>query len=117
MASHARHARPRARTLLQAGLTLSAAGAVALVSGGAAQADIVNTSDPLGTVGHAVTPIKQLQLDPLANTGVDPLDNGVGTQIADFQPLGTTQLTAPLTQGGTLGSLPLTGELTGLLPG
>ncbi|GAB3957192.1 hypothetical protein [Streptomyces sparsus] len=117
MASHARHARPRTRTLLRAGLTLSAAGAVALGAGGAAHADIVDTSDPLGTVGHAVTPITQLQLHPLANTGVDPLDNAVGTQVADFKPLSTSAVTAPITEGGSLGTLPLTGEVTGLLPG
>ncbi|MEV6472396.1 hypothetical protein AB0M77_09185, partial [Streptomyces sp. NPDC051657] len=33
--------------------------------------------------------LADLQLHPLANTGVDPLDNAVGTQVADFKPLTT----------------------------
>ena len=44
--------------------------------------------EPLtGAVGHATGPVAGLKPNPLAGTGVDPLDNGVGTQLADFKPL------------------------------
>lgn len=62
-------------------------------------------------------PAKHLKLNPLAGTGSDPLDNAVGTRIADFKPISTAPLTAPLTQGAALGELPLVGPATGLLPG
>ncbi|MBB1253574.1 hypothetical protein H3146_09355 [Streptomyces sp. OF3] len=103
MASRPRHARPAAPRLLRAGVTLSAAAGVALSAAGAAQAAIVD--DPVGSVGHAVAPFTNLQLHPLAKTGVDPLDNGVGTQIADFQPITTTALTEPLSSGSNLSDL------------
>ncbi|MGW7195128.1 hypothetical protein, partial [Streptomyces chryseus] len=64
-----------------------------------------------------VGPVKDFHLNPLAGTGVDPLDNGLGTQVADFQPLSTAAVTAPLTQGDALRELPLVGPATGLLPG
>ncbi|MEK8171217.1 hypothetical protein NKH77_22270 [Streptomyces sp. M19] len=38
-------------------------------------------------------PLKDIQLDPLAGTPVDPLNNAIGTQVADFQPVGTEALT------------------------
>lgn len=72
----------------------------------------------LGTsLASSVAPITDLQLDPLANTGVDPLDNAVGTQIADFKPLTTAVLTDPITSGGSLGDLPVVGTVTGLVTG
>ena len=58
-----------------------------------------------------------LQLDPLANTGSDPLDNGVGTQVADLPPVGTRTVTGPVAEGASLSELPLVGPATGLLPG
>ncbi|MBU7596701.1 hypothetical protein JGS22_003360 [Streptomyces sp. P38-E01] len=113
MASRARHARPRRRRLLSAGLTLSAAGAAALAAAGSAQADIVTVdpADPLATVGHVVGPVADLQLNPMAKTGVDPLDNGIGTQIADFRPISTKDVTGPLSEGASLSDLaaPVTG--------
>ncbi|MFG2330350.1 hypothetical protein ACGFMM_12055 [Streptomyces sp. NPDC048604] len=129
----ARHAAtsPRRSLLRTAGLTVTAAGAV-LGLGGAAQAATAPVPLPVGTLAgsdtteaaqgvvdalpYAVAPVKDLQLDPLANTGVDPLDNGVGTQVADFQPVSTTMATDPVTKGGSLGTLPVVGEATGLLP-
>lgn len=109
---HARHARPKTRRLLSAGLTLSAAGFAALSAAGSAQADIIDLypKDPLATVGHVVDPVTNLQLNPMANTGVDPLDNGVGTQVADFQPISTTDLTGTLADGASVSDLtaPLT---------
>ncbi|MGI5348845.1 hypothetical protein ACQEU8_11705 [Streptomyces sp. CA-250714] len=63
-------------------------------------------------LGSALKSVNDLQLDPLANTGTDPLDNSVGTQIADFRPLSTAAVTGPLARGASLGDLPLVGPLT-----
>ncbi|MEU8705102.1 hypothetical protein [Streptomyces sp. NPDC048565] len=141
----ARHAlsKSRHRTLLRTGLTLTALGA-ALGAGGAAAAQAAplpalpatgaDTADgALASVGDAaepalnsvlgygivgaVKPVTELQLDPLAGTGVDPLDNAVGTQIADFKPVTTALVTDPITGGAALGDLPVVGEVTGLITG
>lgn len=53
--------------------------------------------------------------NPLVSTGVDPLDNGVGTQLADFKPLSSKALTGPLAQAPSVGSIPVLGQVTGLL--
>ncbi|MDI3409045.1 hypothetical protein [Streptomyces cavernicola] len=131
MARHAASRRPAHRTLMRAGFTLAAVGA-ALGAGGAATASAQPLPAPVplgdldvpsagaavtGALPHATAPLKNLQLDPLANTGVDPLDNAVGTQVADFQPVSTAAVTDPITKGGTLGTLPVVGEVTSLLPG
>lgn len=134
MARHATSNNQR-RGLLRLGLTVVAAGAAFGAGGTAAQAAPAPASaapgaavDSLGdnlnamaafehALPGALAPVKDLQLDPLANTGVDPLDNVVGTQIADFKPLSSAIATDPLTKGGALRDLPLAGELTGLLPG
>ncbi|MFD9031271.1 hypothetical protein ACFVZW_08990 [Streptomyces sp. NPDC059567] len=128
MARHKQSRTPGRGALLKAGLTATAAGAAVLGLGAAgAQAaaplplpvDALAGSDAvaaLGATGHAVGPLTSLQLDPLANTGVDPLDNGIGTQIADFKPVGTNLVTDHVTKGGGLDDLPLVGEVTGLLP-
>lgn len=62
-----------------------------------------------GALGSAVSPVTKLQLDPPAN--------GVGTQVADFEPLSTSIVTDPLTSGDALQDLPLVGRATGLLHG
>ncbi|MDN3262692.1 hypothetical protein QWJ26_23380 [Streptomyces sp. CSDS2] len=64
-----------------------------------------------GIVGYVTGPVAGLKPNPLAGTGVYPLDNGVGTQVADFQPVGTQMLTRPLAQARSLGSVPLAGPL------
>ncbi|MFD5319138.1 hypothetical protein [Streptomyces sp. NPDC127098] len=109
---------------LAAGLTVSATGAV-LAAGSAASAEPLQ-ENPLAPVTRAadtaagallaaVNPNLDLPLDPLAGTGSDPLANSVGTQIADFRPISTADLTGPITDGATsrelLGGLPLVGEL------
>lgn len=132
----ARHAlsRSRRRALLRAGLTVTAVGAAlgagvrrrrqrrcpsSPASGADSSLGAVGdaTGGATGALGHAVSPITQLQLDPLANTGVDPLANGVGTQVADFKPLSTGVATDPLTSGGALKDLPVVGQVAGLLHG
>lgn len=138
MARHAATPRPAApRALLRAGLTLGALGAALTAGAGAAQAagehpPGASTGEALsavtGTVPialgaldsattHSIAPVKNLQLNPLARTGTDPLDNTVGTQVADFKPVSTGLVTGPLSDGGSLDDLPLVGQVTGLLPG
>lgn len=125
----ARHAAPRTSRrgpLLKAGLTVTAAGAAVLGAGAAAQAadgldTVAQTVDSLTRtnsgaavkgIGQGLGPVTRLQLDPLANTGVDPLDNGLGTQIADFKPVGTNLVTDYLTKGGAIADLPVVGPLS-----
>ncbi|WP_434595558.1 hypothetical protein [Streptomyces sp. A5-4] len=137
-----RHAAPKPprRALLRAGLTLTAAGA-ALASGGAAQAapapDLVRatgaphlidaleevspTTIVTGALENATSgglgPVKDLRLNPLSGTAADPLDNVVGTQVADFKPLSTGLVTSPLSEGAGVRTLPLVGDVVSVLPG
>ncbi|MFB7912475.1 hypothetical protein [Streptomyces sp. NPDC056061] len=133
----ARHAlkTSRRRTLLRAGLTVTAVGAALGAGGAAAQAAPLPVASATGTdsnpeaAGHAVTgalgqslrsgvaPITHLKLDPLAGTGTDPLNNAVGTQVADFEPISTTLVTDPLTSGGALKDLPVVGQAVQALHG
>ncbi|MER5290871.1 hypothetical protein ABT382_02100 [Streptomyces pharetrae] len=70
-----------------------------------------------GTAGHAARPVADLKPNPLAGTGVDPLDNGVGTRFADFQPLDSRSLTGPVAQAESIGSIPGVGQAAGPLGG
>jgi hypothetical protein len=79
-------------------------------------ASAVPTQYVTGALGAGIAPVRDLRLDPLADTAVDPLDNALGTQVADFKPVSTAALTSPVTDGGSLGTLPLVGPLTALLP-
>ncbi|MFF8725312.1 hypothetical protein ACF073_02325 [Streptomyces sp. NPDC015171] len=63
-----------------------------------------------GSVRYVTGPVAGLKPNPLAGTGVDPLDNGVGTQLADFKPVGSRTVTAPLSQARSLGTLPVVGQ-------
>ncbi|WP_372345944.1 hypothetical protein [Streptomyces sp. KL116D] len=130
MARHAVRTSPSStrRTLLRAGLTVAAAGAAVAAGGAAASAAPGAGADPgtpvqaltqaVGTsAGYGLAPVKDLKLDPLAGTGVDPLDNAIGTQVADFKPVSTAAVTGPVTSGSSLSELPLVGPATGLLPG
>ncbi|MFD9796970.1 hypothetical protein ACFWXK_39190 [Streptomyces sp. NPDC059070] len=129
----------RGRALLRAGLTVTAAGAALTGAGAPAQA----ATDPATAVGEAVAgpatavdaptrsvtgdlsagvkyalaPAKTLRLNPFAQTAVDPLDNGVATQVGDFKPVTTAVATDPLHDSGALKDLPVIGAATGLLPG
>ncbi|MFJ8820295.1 hypothetical protein ACIREE_00770 [Streptomyces sp. NPDC102467] len=116
------------RALLRAGLTVTAAGAAVAagaVTASAAPAGGADTVTPVQILASAVHsstsyglgPAKNLKLNPLAGTGSDPLDNAVGTQIADFKPISTAVLTGPLASGSSLSELPVIGAATGILPG
>ncbi|WP_093799373.1 hypothetical protein [Streptomyces sp. Wb2n-11] len=128
----ARHTSSGSRrcALLRVGLAVTAAGAALAAGGGAAQAagappegsGAAATGRALAEgLGHAAAggaaPVKTLPLNPMAGTGVDPLDNSVGTRVADFEPVGTAAVTAPLTRGDALQDLPAAGPATDLLPG
>lgn len=129
----------RGRVLLRAGLTATAAGAALAGTAGTAQA----LAEPTETVGrtvanpgaevdgttrsvsgdlsagvtNALAPAKTLSLNPFARTSVDPLDNAVGTEIADFKPISTAMATGPLHESGALKDYPVVGTATKLLPG
>ncbi|MFE7774095.1 hypothetical protein ACFU5O_09370 [Streptomyces sp. NPDC057445] len=110
-------------TLLRAaGLAVTAVGAALGAGAGSAQAAQVGDLDPAaalhaldGTAGHMSGPVEHVPLNPLANTGVDPLDNGVGTQVADFRPVNSRELTGSL---GGVDDVPVAGPLLGgITPG
>ncbi|GAA4903517.1 hypothetical protein ACFPM3_29080 [Streptomyces coeruleoprunus] len=109
--------------LLKAGLTtVSALGAALGAAGGTAQAVQLPATDPAaavqgvsGALPYAAAPVKHLKINPLAETGVDPLNNGVGTQVSDFKPVDTSSATGSLTSAP---NLPVAGPLLGgVLPG
>jgi hypothetical protein len=128
----ARHANPTAQRTLTA---LAAAGVALGAGAGVAAADteplvdLVHTRptslgniDPraglqslTGTLGYVTGPVAGLKPNPLAGTGVDPLDNGLGTQLADFQPLTSQAVTGPVAQAQSIESIPVVGQVAGLL--
>lgn len=132
MARHSAFQTPTARRAL---LALTTAGIAAGVGATPAAADTEPVADavrtrpaPLGdidpraglqsltgTVGYVTGPVEGLKPNPLAGTGVDPLDNGLATQVADFPPLATTMLTRPVAQARSIGSVPAVGQIAGLL--
>ncbi|MFB7652352.1 MULTISPECIES: hypothetical protein [unclassified Streptomyces] len=133
MALHASPRTPHAQralvVLATAGAALAAGAATASADSGETIAGLAHTRptslgniDPqagvqalTGTVGYATGPVSDLKPNPLAGTGVDPLDNGVGTKVADFQPLTSTALTGPVAQAQSLGAVPVLGQATELL--
>ncbi|MGW2549870.1 hypothetical protein [Streptomyces sp. NPDC001635] len=128
----ARHASPRNPAVRRTFVALATTGA-ALAAGaatasadsapvldGAARPASLGHTDPqaalsalTGTVRHATGPVAGLKPNPLAGTGVDPLDNGVATQVADFAPLSSQALTRPVAQAPSLGGVPLLGQVLG----
>ncbi|MEU6145541.1 hypothetical protein ABZ848_34985 [Streptomyces sp. NPDC047081] len=131
----ARHSSPSTPTAQRALVALATAG-VALGAGAAtASADTEPVVDVLrtrptslgkidpqsglqaltGTVGYVTGPVAGLKPNPLAGTGVDPLDNGVATQLADFQPLASQALTGPVAQAQSIGAIPVLGQAATLL--
>ncbi|MGW7277001.1 hypothetical protein ACWGIV_01555 [Streptomyces sp. NPDC054844] len=132
----ARHASPRTPHAQRALVALATTGAALAAGAGTASADggetiaglahtrptSMGNIDPqagleavTGMVGYVTGPVADLKPNPLAGTGVDPLDNGVGTKVADFQPLASTALTGPVAQAQSLGAVPVVGQVTGLV--
>ncbi|MEU6590303.1 hypothetical protein ABZ923_13980 [Streptomyces sp. NPDC046881] len=128
----ARHTSPQHPAAQRAVITLVAAGAALGAGAATASADSipglgvnyrpmdVGHIDPqaglratTGMVHYVTGPVAGLKPNPLAGTGVDPLDNGVGTQLADFKPVGSQTLTRPLAQAPSLGSVPVVGQVLG----
>ncbi|MFB8246543.1 hypothetical protein ACFY3O_16355 [Streptomyces sp. NPDC001046] len=131
----ARHDTSQQPTVQRALAVLATAG-VALAAGTASAAadatsvlGVVNTRptslgkiDPqsglqavTGTLGYVTGPVAGLKPNPLAGTGVDPLDNGVGTQLGDFKPLTSQALTGPVAQAQSIAGIPVVGQAAGLL--
>ncbi|MDT0387254.1 hypothetical protein [Streptomyces sp. DSM 41921] len=131
----ARHDSPKKPTARRALALLATAGAALGAGTTTAAADttsllgVVNTRptdlgriDPqsglqatTGTLGYVTGPVAGLKPNPLAGTGVDPLDNGVGTQLADFKPMTSQALTGPVAQAQSIAGIPVVGQVAGLL--
>ncbi|MEU3978785.1 hypothetical protein AB0F77_01530 [Streptomyces sp. NPDC026672] len=125
----ARHASPSRSTARRALIALATAGAaLGAATATASAATAPSRPAPLGDVDpgaglsalttslrYSVGALQDLKPNPLAGTGVDPLDNGVATQLADFRPLASHTLTAPIAQAESLGSVPMAGGLLGTL--
>ncbi|MEU9332250.1 hypothetical protein AB0D49_03675 [Streptomyces sp. NPDC048290] len=113
--------------LALAGAVVGAAPGAAVAAGGEPVLDVMRTRptslgnvDPeagltaaVGVLPYVTGPVAGLKPNPLAGTGVDPLDNGVGTQLADFQPVTSKMLTGPVAQAPSVGGLPVVGPLLG----
>ncbi|WP_333741041.1 hypothetical protein [Streptomyces sp. IBSBF 2806] len=134
----ARHDSPQTPTgrralaaLATAGVALGAGAGTAAAATGQPAVDVVRTRptsigqiDPqaglqgaLGSLSYVTGTVSGLKPNPLAGTGVDPLDNGVGTQLADFRPLTSQMLTGPVAQAQSIGSIPVVGDVTKVLGG
>ncbi|KDN79884.1 hypothetical protein DF19_22605 [Streptomyces olindensis] len=131
----ARHDSPKKPTARRALAVLATAGAALGAGTATAAADaesvmgVVNTRpaslgriDPqaglqatTGTLGYVTGPVAGLKPNPLVGTGVDPLDNGVGTKLADFKPMTSQALTGPVAQTPSVESIPVVGQAAGLL--
>nr|WP_168510640.1 hypothetical protein [Streptomyces sp. S1D4-11]QIY97919.1 hypothetical protein HEP87_33020 [Streptomyces sp. S1D4-11] len=137
MARHAHQQTPLARTTARVAVALGVVAAGAAAAASPAVADTAPAVDLMriqptstgnldpqaglgaltGTLGYVTGPVAGLKPNPLAGTGVDPLDNGVGTQLADFKPLTSQALTRPLAQAQSVGSVPVVGQALGVLGG
>lgn len=136
MARHSAPRSPRRPAARRALIALASAGAALTASASAAHAetaaplvdvpplrsaDIGDINPQSGvnalatSVGYATGTIAGLKPNPLAGTGTDPLNNGIGTTIADFKPLNTLALTGPIAQAPSFGAVPVVGQTLGLL--
>jgi hypothetical protein len=131
MARHASLHNPTAQralvVLATAGMALGAGAAMASAGAETTAVRTVDTAlgkiDPqaglrstAGTVGHATGPAAELQPNPLAGSGSDPLDNGVSTQVADLKPVHSKALTGPVAQAKSVDGIPVVGPAV-KLPG
>ncbi|GAA2129566.1 hypothetical protein GCM10009760_00930 [Kitasatospora kazusensis] len=71
-----------------------------------------------GTLGYAVAPLKNLRLDPFAQSSADVLNNGLSVEPDSGIPhLSTATVTGPLSGGGGAKDLTGIGPVLGVLPG
>ncbi|MFE9426681.1 hypothetical protein ACFYNO_27380 [Kitasatospora sp. NPDC006697] len=71
-----------------------------------------------GTTGYVLGPVKDLRLDPFAQSAADPLNNALAVQPDNGVPqVSTTAATGSLSGGGGAKDLPVAGLLLGALPG
>ncbi|CAM5353887.1 hypothetical protein [Streptomyces purpurascens] len=125
----ARHDSPKKPTVQRALAVLATAGVALGAGAGAAAAgtgsvlDVVHTSlgktDPRAglqaasdTLAYATGTVTGLKPNPLAGTGVDPLDNSVGTEVADFRPMASREVTGPVAQAPSVGGIPVVEQVT-----
>jgi hypothetical protein len=126
MARHASSPRSTARrallavatagVALGAGAATASAGVLPAAGGGhrLGQVDPQAAARTLtGTAHHVTGPVAGLKPNPLAGTGVDPLDNSVGTQVADFRPVDSKMVTGPVAQAPSIDSIPVAGRALG----
>lgn len=132
----ARHSAPRPSTTRRAVLALTTASVALGAGAGATAADAeaaveaaralpdgrpgkidpkAGSQAATGAVRHVTGPAEGLKPNPLSGTGVDPLDNGAETQVADFRQVTTREVTRPVAQSSSVGGLPLLGQIPGLL--
>ncbi|MFI2375245.1 hypothetical protein ACH5AO_09270 [Streptomyces sp. NPDC018964] len=109
----ARHKAPKAPTARRA-LTVLAT-AAATLGAGASAASAADSGTLLDDARGSVGALADLKPNPLAGTGVDPLDNGAGTQVADFAPVNSREVTGPVAQARSVDSIPGVGRATDLL--
>ncbi|MEU7717733.1 hypothetical protein [Streptomyces tibetensis] len=125
MARHDSPMKPTAQralaVLATAGMALGV-GAVEAAAGTGSPLDMVHTSvgktDPRAgleaagdTLSHTTGTVTALKPNPLAGTGVDPLDNSVGTEVADFKPVSSREVTGPVAQAPSVGGMPVVERL------
>ncbi|GAA1221241.1 hypothetical protein GCM10009665_09280 [Kitasatospora nipponensis] len=70
------------------------------------------------TTGYATAPVKDLRLDPFAQSNADPLNNAVAVKPDNpgMAPVSTTAVTGALSNGGGPKDLPAAGLLLSALP-
>ncbi|MGA5259466.1 hypothetical protein ACPCI0_04210 [Streptomyces griseoincarnatus] len=111
----ARHKAPRTPVVRRSMAVLATAGAalgVAAAGASAAEAQVLPDD-----AGQVVGTVADLKPNPLAGTGVDPLDNGVATQVADFRGLDSREVTGPVAQAESVGGIPVAGRAADALRG
>ncbi|WP_327067483.1 hypothetical protein OG500_16800 [Kitasatospora sp. NBC_01250] len=84
-----------------------------------AQLQPTEVGPALGAVGYVTGPVKDLRLDPFAQSSADPLNNAVAVKPDNpgMRPVSSTAVTGALSDGGGAKDLPGLGLLLGAVPG
>lgn len=109
----------RPRTLLRAAAAvLTSAAAFAAAGTASAAASPAETDNGRRTAGEEIlNTIRYLPVNPLAGTNANPLDNSIGSQVDDFKPVSTGDVTKPIADSRSVGDLPLLGGAVKALGG